>query len=548
MRWVRSIEQHPLLALGLFSALLFFFNLGALPISIMEARNFIVAREMITDNHWFLTTMNGIPRYEKPPLPAWITAPFIQIFGLKSLWAYRLPTSLISTFGVFALYFLVKKIVNDRRVALYSALVLATSFYFLVIRFEAPSDIYTHAFMVAALYFWVGINSAKAKTGYVVLGGLCFGLSVLSKGPVSPYAVFLPFVFAFAGTYGNQLRRWWKAYVSLFLIGLAVGASWYLYVRFADPQGILEVADKESANWTSYNVRPFYYYWSFFIQSGIWTILAAVSLFFPYFHKSVTHKKLYRFSWLWTVLAVALLSVIPEKKARYLVPVLIPLAINVAQVVCFAMGTRPKSLFDKIYVNAHYVIVLLICLATPLVYFFVDHEAKGFWVWYSALVLATYFIAFSIATNLWRSDRRAVFCTSVLLIAVVTGIGLSGIGFLKANSDFRTLQTLSESSETPEAYSYGGLDPEVIWEFGRSVPTIEADTWPDLGSARNTLVLVAAPNRANFEMAIKERPDLEIVDVESYDRNHFAVPGASGYKDRHLIFVFEIRSKDFSNR
>ena len=547
MRWVRSIEAYPLWALGLFSALLFFFNLSELPLSIMEARNFLVAREMVTDNHWLLTTMNGIARYEKPPLPAWITAPFIEVFGLKSLWAYRLPTSLMSTFGVFALYFLVKKIVNDRRVALYSALILATSFYFLVIRFEAPSDMYTHAFMVGALYFWVGVDSAKSKIGFAVFGGLCFGLSVLSKGPVSPYALFLPFVFAFAGTYGNQLKRWWQAYVALFLISLAVGASWYVYVHFADPQGILEVADKESANWTSYNVRPFYYYWSFFIQSGIWTILAAVSLAFPYFHKRVKHKKLYRFSWLWTVFAVVLLSIIPEKKSRYLVPVLIPLAINVAQVVYFAMGTRPKSIFDKIFVNAHYAVVLLICLATPFVYFFVDHEAKGFWVWYAMLVLATYFIAFSIAGNLRRADWRAVLCTSVLLVAVVTTIGTSGIRFLKVNEDYRILQTLSEADLALVAYSYGGLDPEIIWEFGRTVPTIQADTWPALEREEPSIVLVSAPNRDNFEMALNDRPSLEIVDVEAFDRNHFAVPGASGYKDRHLIFVFEIRARDFAN-
>ena len=35
----------------------------------MEARNFIVAREMLTEGNWLLTTMNDVPRYEKPPFP-----------------------------------------------------------------------------------------------------------------------------------------------------------------------------------------------------------------------------------------------------------------------------------------------------------------------------------------------------------------------------------------------------------------------------------------------------------------------------------------------
>ena len=44
--------------------------------------------------------------------------------------------------------------------------------------------------------------------------------------------------------------------------------------------------------------------------------------------KRVKNKKIYKFSFLWTVFAVVLLSLIPEKKSRYLVPVLFPLAIT----------------------------------------------------------------------------------------------------------------------------------------------------------------------------------------------------------------------------
>ena len=49
--------------------IVFVAHLQVLLINIMEARNFITAREMIVDGNWLLTTINGEPRYQKPPLP-----------------------------------------------------------------------------------------------------------------------------------------------------------------------------------------------------------------------------------------------------------------------------------------------------------------------------------------------------------------------------------------------------------------------------------------------------------------------------------------------
>ena len=64
---------------------IFFVNLDVLYPNIMEARNFITAREMVSDGNWLLTTMNGEPRYEKPPLPTWLAAISGMIFGFESV-------------------------------------------------------------------------------------------------------------------------------------------------------------------------------------------------------------------------------------------------------------------------------------------------------------------------------------------------------------------------------------------------------------------------------------------------------------------------------
>ena len=84
--------------------IVFVAHLDVLLINIMEARNFITAREMIVEGNWLLTTINGEPRYQKPPLPTWLTAFSALIFGLKSIAALRLPAAIMGLFTVMISY------------------------------------------------------------------------------------------------------------------------------------------------------------------------------------------------------------------------------------------------------------------------------------------------------------------------------------------------------------------------------------------------------------------------------------------------------------
>ena len=64
-----KVEKNYLLLLLLTCAAIFFVNLNSLPVNIMEARNFITAREMLQDGNWLLTTINGEPRYQNHRSP-----------------------------------------------------------------------------------------------------------------------------------------------------------------------------------------------------------------------------------------------------------------------------------------------------------------------------------------------------------------------------------------------------------------------------------------------------------------------------------------------
>src|SRR5690606_31686634 len=262
-----------------------------------------------------------------PPLPSWITALFGWVCGMEQVGALRFPTMLMAIILAYTGYLLSLKILNDRKDALINGLILLTSFYIIAITNEAPWDIYTHGFMLIGIYFlYLLFGEATNKWRNSVLAGLFIGLSFMSKGPISFYGLLLPFLISYSFVYRYKGFKEYKKQLPVLLtilIAVIVGLWWFLYVRLADPAAFLAITKKETANWSSYNVRPFYYYWSFFVQSGLWTIPAFMSLLYPYLKNRVSHKKAYQLTFWWTILSLVLLSLVPEKKARYLVPVLI---------------------------------------------------------------------------------------------------------------------------------------------------------------------------------------------------------------------------------
>jgi len=315
---IKIFEKYPLALLSSVVLLMLLIHLEVPNITIMEARNFITAREMVQDNHWLLTTMNGEARYQKPPLPTWLTAISGLIFGINNVWALRLPAALMVLFSGVFIYYLSLKLMLSKIQSINNSLILVTSFYIFAIIIEAPWDIFAHGFMLAGLYFlFLFFEEKLSLWKNALLAAFFIGLSVMSKGPVSLFAVFLPFLISYGIVFKfKDFKTKFLPFIGFVLLLLIIGGWWFAYVRLADPEAFLKIATKETENWSNYNIKPFYYYWNFFLQSGLWAIPAFTSLLFPYLIKRVEHKKAYQFSVWWTIAAVILLSLIPEKKSR----------------------------------------------------------------------------------------------------------------------------------------------------------------------------------------------------------------------------------------
>ena len=312
----------------------------------------------------------------------------------------------------------------------------------------------------------------------ILLAGLFFGFSFLSKGPVSFYGLLLPFLISHLAVYKKETRRELLIVLFVLIIGLIIGFSWPLYVKYFDPYAGTALA-KQAQNWSNYEVKPFYYYWSFFTQSGIWTIPSFIALMYIYMRRRVQNVKAYTFSFLWTILSVILLSLIPEKKARYLLPVLIPMAMNTSFYIEYLISSfrNIKNKFEAAIVYFTFGLIALIAFAIPFAVFFLfKSKLSGHIFWYILLTIISLYCGYVIINNLFKKKFAQVFYTTVLFMCgiVITVIPLSKMyynntGYYSA-SDIHTI----EKKFNLKTYEGNEFVPEITWDYGNYIPNLKS--------------------------------------------------------------------------
>lgn len=539
---IKAIEKHAVLSLIVVILLMLLIHLDVPNITIMEARNFITAREMIQDNNWLLTTLNGEARYQKPPLPTWLTAISGILFGVNSLFALRLPAALMVLFIGILIYFFSLKLTLSKNHSFRNSLIVVTSFYVIGILNEAPWDIFAHGFMLVALFFLFQFFSKKNHLWRnALLAAILVGLSILSKGPVSLFALFLPFLISYGIIYKfKNFKQKIVPFLIFILLFSVIGSWWFIYVRLADQEAFLAIAARETNNWSSYNVKPFYYYWNFFIQSGIWTLPAFIGLLYPYLIKRVENKKAYQFTFLWTIIAVILLSLIPEKKARYLMPVLIPLALNTGFYIQylikeFSILTNKK---ETIPVYFNFGLIATIGIAFPIVLFFILKQDIHLYLFnYISTSIVLVVIGVLIFKYLIRKKIKNVFYLTILFMVSILVFGMPISKVFNKNENYNTIFGLHqlEKKYTITTYSIGEITPEILWDYNGKIKNINENEILEFPSQNKFGLLVQIEDVERITSILNQNYQYKL--VETYNLNV-----GSKQKDR-LIRQFYIVSK-----
>ncbi|UBZ06483.1 glycosyltransferase family 39 protein [Salegentibacter mishustinae] len=526
-----KLENKYMVLLVLAGIAVFFVNLDAIYINIMEARNFITAREMLNDNNWIFTTMNAEPRYEKPPLPTWLTAISMSIFGIEGLFGLRLPSAIMGLILVVFIYKFLLKITRNIELSFLAGLIATTSFYIVYSSRDGQWDIHTHSFMILAIFFLYKLyNSTKNWYLFATISGLFIGCSILSKGPVSLYALFLPFLIAYGFIYkfkGTKER--WKAIALLVVVALISGGWWNLYVYLFDTRAVAEITSQETGRWLNYNVRPFYYYWSFFIQSGLWTIPSFVALLYPYLKDRVSNKKAYKFTLFWTLASVFLLSIIPEKKSRYLLPVLIPMAMNTSFYIKYLFNHfRSIKTKEAAVVYFHFGIFAVVgCIFPIAAYFYFEPMLQDILMWYILSSIFLFIIGVLMFRFLMLKKIKPVFYLSIFFLISVVWFGLPMADKINVNKDYNSIVNIDKHLKkyNTKVYDFNTFTPELIWEFGKPIPVLTQKNKMKMTNSDKFLILTGA----NLSDSLKQVfSNYKTTKIDSVDMN----PVSTKHKER----------------
>ncbi|MHB1147049.1 MAG: ArnT family glycosyltransferase [Lutibacter sp.] len=520
----KIFEKYPIALLSGVVLLMLLIHLEVPNITIMEARNFITAREMVQDNHWLLTTINGEARYQKPPLPTWLTAVSGMLFGINNVFALRLPAALMVLFTGICIYYLSLALKLSKKQSINNSLILVTSFYVFAIIIEAPWDIFAHGFMLAGLYFlFLFFEEKNGLWKNALLAAFFVGLSLMSKGPVSLYVLFLPFLISYGIVFKfKNLKSKTLPLLAFVILLMAVGGWWFVYVRLADPEAFLEIATKETENWSNYNIKPFYYYWNFFIQSGLWAIPALISLLYPYLIKRVAPKKAYQFSFWWTIITVILLSVIPEKKARYLVPALIPLAINTGFYIQYLITnfSELKRKGETIPVYFNFGLIAFISLTVPFALFFLMKDGlQNHLLSYVLTSMSTLVIGILLIRNLYIKKIQNVFYLTILFVVSLSAFGLPLSKSLNTNTEFKSIHSLHqfEKSNRITSYSIGEIAPELLWNYNGILKDIYKNKSLKIPAEPNFGLLLMNEDAEIIKTKLNQDYNLQL--IETYNLN-----------------------------
>lgn len=469
----------------------FFVNNRTLQPDIMESRNLVTAREMVETGEWLVPTMNGELRLEKPPLPTWVSA-VVESVSPDDIAAQRAVASLFGVMLVVFFYLLCRDVFRVDPVI--AVILLCSCYQFMLMARTVSWDIYTHAFMLGGIYFLVmAVNGRGRQWWRFCLAGLFAGLSVMSKGPVSLFALFLPFLLAW-GIFGRpSMRGKWLPVGVMVLVTIVVGCWWYAYIQVFHADEWQAVMAKETGSWLNRNVRPWHYYWKFFLEAGVWALLLVTSIIMV-LRRGFRGDRSRLVPVMWMLFCLVLLSCMPEKKTRYLLPLLIPAAVVMAQAVgiwCASFSSRGSADITLGHSSGMHAprwpfrlnawLLAAVCAGIPAGAYIMVY-AKGLmglpvWIGVTVLSLCAAWLLVRAAIRLLPQSMVIVtgcyYALLVLLAFPVVGKLINGT----------TMQTITAAVNAPEVKEYPIYAPageelriEMVYQARRNIRPVAVDS------------------------------------------------------------------------
>jgi 4-amino-4-deoxy-L-arabinose transferase-like glycosyltransferase len=449
-------------------------------VDLMEARNFVTAREMLSNHNWLIPTMNGELRIAKPPLPTWATALSMLIANTDTnLFANRLPAGIAALLMVYFMYAFTMSVSRSKDTSIYASLILSTSYMFMYMARKGTWDIFAHSFMLGAIWIYHDalINDVKKLSNYTA-AGILMALSWMSKGPVAFYALLLPFIISQIAVYrGALFRGRLKQILLMIIVCASVSAIWPAYLMFHASEFAQATVAGEATAWFSRHIKPFWYYLQFPAMAGVWMFILIPMLNPKYADKKVSDTKIYRLMLIWTIAIVVLLSIIPEKKDRYLLPVTVPMSVIISYYLRYLVNAFKKEQLlkdDKRIIGIYLILNMILSglTACAVVYEFMHSGFSDvFFILTIASLLANFAIYRSIRHKSGRSFVFSFVASFIVLINVVPPLAQEVAG----KKDFMQLQEVRQIIPKDNAFIYTSNDNmKLVWAVGQRMQYVNS--------------------------------------------------------------------------
>lgn len=331
------------------------------PLDKTEALQLALTHSMARTGDWVTPAIDGLPYFDKPPLPYWIGALLLREAPEK-LWLPRLGAAIAGCLGLAATVILVRfgsgpdqpQRLQVR--ALTAAAILAlTPAYFAFAR-TAVHDIYLTASITATLTIFFVLSQARSTSiKQQLIGGgfmgLSLGVGILAKGFLSvglPIATALVFL-AVAGP--TARKPFTGAFFSALLLGLGlVALPWHLAAWKAQGNTFLNnylirTHFSRFATELDHHEGPWFFYLLIYpALTAPWCLPAVAELIQAdclnpkHWRRRAESNPLLLFCTIWILTTLVLLSLASTKLPHYILSTLPPTAIAAA---LFFWPSRP---------------------------------------------------------------------------------------------------------------------------------------------------------------------------------------------------------------
>lgn len=278
---------------------LYFFSMGHYPlIDVDETRYVTMSRDMFHTGDFMTLYLNGDFFFEKPPLYFWLEVLSFKLFGTITETTARIPVALTAVFGVFLVYFLGRKI-SSKKYGFISALILASSFEYIVLGRVAILDMLLSVCIAASVFSGIYTLYCKDKNKkyFWWLAYIFAGLAVMAKGipGVAIPALTLFFAYVTAG-------KWKELFKPVHIIPgvvlfLVITLPWHIimlqthghlfYQEYIYKHHIERFVNSNELG----RKEPFFYFIGVFFVAFVPWIFSFVSQVIVYFKKSFKETK-----------------------------------------------------------------------------------------------------------------------------------------------------------------------------------------------------------------------------------------------------------------